>query len=333
MKKGMTSLERVLKTLGHEEPDRVPLFLTTTMHGAKELGLTIEDYFKKADNLVEGQLRLRKKYRNDFINAFFHASLEVEAWGGESIFIDNGPPNAGQPVISNPEVIPALTPPVVRDTACLQKVLEAIAELKIKVEGEVPIIGVVMSPFSLPVMQMGYPAYLDLMMERPQLFASLMKINEQFCVDWANAQLAAGATAICYFDPLASSTNTPPEIYRRTGFPTACRTLELIQGPTATHMASGRCLPIIDDLAATGTAIVGVGGLENLAEIKTGCQNKLTVLGNLNGIAMRKWTPEVASETVKNSIEAAGPGGGFILSDGHGGNSMAGSRRCAPVHQ
>jgi len=34
----MTSLERVLTTLGHNEPDRVPLFLLLTMHGAKELG-------------------------------------------------------------------------------------------------------------------------------------------------------------------------------------------------------------------------------------------------------------------------------------------------------
>lgn len=35
----MTSLQRVLTTLGHKEPDRVPLFLLLTMHGAKELGL------------------------------------------------------------------------------------------------------------------------------------------------------------------------------------------------------------------------------------------------------------------------------------------------------
>jgi len=37
----MTSMERVLTTLSHKEPDRVPLFLLATMHGAKELGLSI----------------------------------------------------------------------------------------------------------------------------------------------------------------------------------------------------------------------------------------------------------------------------------------------------
>jgi len=50
----MKSLERVLTTLSHREPDRVPLFLLVTMHGAKELGLSIREYFSKAEYVVEG---------------------------------------------------------------------------------------------------------------------------------------------------------------------------------------------------------------------------------------------------------------------------------------
>ncbi|MDO9121648.1 MAG: uroporphyrinogen decarboxylase family protein, partial [Anaerolineaceae bacterium] len=61
----MTSLERVLTTLSFKEPDRVPFFLLLTMHGAKELGLSIQDYFSKSENVVEGQLRLREKYKHD----------------------------------------------------------------------------------------------------------------------------------------------------------------------------------------------------------------------------------------------------------------------------
>ena len=39
MKPAATSMERVLTTLGHREPDRVPLFLLLSLHGARELGL------------------------------------------------------------------------------------------------------------------------------------------------------------------------------------------------------------------------------------------------------------------------------------------------------
>jgi uroporphyrinogen decarboxylase len=203
-------------------------------------------------------------------------------------------------------------------TPCLVKVLRSIEFLKAKVGADTPIIGVVMSPFSLPVMQMGYDKYFDLMYENPELFERLMKVNEEFCVEWAEAQLKAGATAICYFDPVSSTTNTPREMYLKTGFKVAKRTIARLNGPTATHMASGRCLPIIDDIAKTGTAMIGVSVLEDLAEVKAACRGKLTVLGNLNGIEMRRWTTERTEAIVKDAIAKAGPGGGYILSDNHG---------------
>jgi uroporphyrinogen decarboxylase len=315
---GMTSLQRVLTTLEHKEPDRVPFFWPVTMHGAKELGMSIKEYFSKADNVVEGQLCLRAKYGHDFIYGIFYAPIEVEAWGGEVIFYDDGPANSGRPFIRQPDEIKRLKPPRIKESACLVRVLRTIEMLKAKVGDDAPIVGVVVSPFSLPVMQMGFGAYIELMYEQPELFARLMKVNEEFCVAWANAQLEAGATAIGYFDPVSSTTITSRERYLKTGFQVARRTLARIKGPTATHLASGRCLPIVDDVAQTGSAIIGTSALEDLAEVKAACRGKLAILGNLNGIEMRHWTPEQAEAAVKDAIAKAGPGGGFIHSDNHG---------------
>lgn len=317
-KTAMTSMQRVLTTLGHKEPDRVPLFLLPTLHGAKELGLSIRDYFVKAENVAEGQHRLRAKFGHDCLSSFFYGPVEIEAWGGEVIFRDDGPPNSGAPFISDPEQILRMKPPEIEKTPCLTKVLRATEMMKARVGDDCPIIGVAMSPFSLPVMQMGFDRYLDLMAERPELFERLMQVNGEFCVAWANAQLRAGATAICYFDPVSSPTVIPPDLYRRTGFAVAKKTLARIQGPTATHLASGRALPILGDIAQTGTAAVGVSSLEDLALIKSACRGKLTVLGNLNGIQMRRWSPAEAETAVRKAIAQAGPGGGFILSDHHG---------------
>ncbi|MCP4752393.1 MAG: hypothetical protein GY866_15980 [Proteobacteria bacterium] len=236
----MTSLQRVLTTLGHQEPDRVPLFLLLSMHGAKELGLSIKEYYSKAEYVVEGQLRLRKKYDNDCLNPFFYAAVEVEAWGAEVIYYDDGPPNSGEGIIQRKEAIRDLAVPIVRRTACLTKVLKAIEMLKEKVGDEAPIMGVAVSPFSLPVMQMGFNRYIELIYEEPDLFDRLMKVNQAFCIEWANAQLEAGATAICYFDPVSSVSIVPRDIYLKTGFKVARETISKINGPTATHLESGR---------------------------------------------------------------------------------------------
>lgn len=314
----MTPMERVLTTLSHKEPDRVPLFLMLTMHGAKELGLSIKDYFSKAENVAEGQIILQKKYDNDCYYPFFYAPIEVEAFGAEVIYRADGPPNSGLPFIQNINYIKNLEAPRIKDAKVLHKVLKTIELLKKKSKGNIPIIGVVVSPFSLPVMQLGFEKYFELMHYHEDLFNHLMKVNEVFCVDWANAQIAAGANAICYFDPVSSPTIIPKNLYQRTGFQIAKRTIAKIKGPTATHLASGIALPIADFLPETGTGIVGVSTNEDLSKLKQAFKNKLTVLGNLNGVEMRRWTKQEAKDIVREVIQKAAPGGGFILSDNHG---------------
>ncbi|MCW5202400.1 uroporphyrinogen decarboxylase family protein [Desulfobulbus sp. US4] len=313
----MTSMERVLATLGHQEPDRVPFFLLLTMHGARELGLSIQEYFSKAEYVVEGQLRMRQKYGHDCLFPFFYAAMEAEAFGAETIWFEDGPPNCGAPIIKSENDIRTLQVPEIEDT-CLNMVLEAIRALKKEVGDRVPILGVAISPFSLPVMQMGFSAYIELMYEQPELFNRLMEVNQEFCVNWANAQVQAGATAICYFDPLTSPTMTAPGVHLATGFRIARETLARIDSPTAIHLASGRTLSVVDEIVATGTAAIGVSVMEDLAALKTACRGRLTVLGNLNGVEMRRWTSQQAEEKVREAIGQAGAGGGFILADNHG---------------
>ncbi|MFC2107145.1 uroporphyrinogen decarboxylase family protein, partial [Bacteroidota bacterium] len=309
---------RVLTTLGHQEPDRVPLFLLLTMHGAKELGTTIPDYFSKAENVAEGQMKLREKYGDDCLYNIFYAPIEVEAAGGDVIFRDDGPANSGKPLIQSIEDIKSYQHPDPKTSPLLSEVLKATSLMKNEIGDEAPIIGVVMSPFSLPVMQMGFDKYLELMVYNEDEFNILMDKNIEFCVAWANAQLEAGATAIGYFDPVSASSIITREQYLNTGFKIAKKTISQINGPTATHFASARCLPILDDVSQTGTLIAGISSLEDSKDLKEVSKGKITLLGNLNGIEMVRWTPEMAEQKVKEVISKAGAGGGFILSDNHG---------------
>lgn len=314
----MNSLERTLAAITHKEADRVPLFLLLSLYGAKELQMTPKEYFSKPDNVVRAQLLMKEKYSNDCIYTFFYAPIEIAAWGGEVVFTDDGPPNSGEPFIHSFEQIARLAVPKIKDCVGLTKVLDATHQLKQKVGNETPIVGVVMSPYSLPVMQMGFEKYLELIYHRKDELQKLMQINEAFCVEWANAQLDAGATAICYFDPLASPNIIERETYMSTGWQVARRVLPKIKGPTATHLASGIALPVLDDIISTGTAIVGFSAADNLSEIKNSARNRICLLGNMNAIEMRNWSSDDIEREVKQILTNAGKGGGLILSDNHG---------------
>lgn len=314
----MTSMERTIAAISHQEGDRVPLYLLLSLYGAKELNMPIKEYFSKAENVVKAQLLMKDKYKNDCIDTFFYAPIEIEAFGGEVIYIDDGPPNSGEPFIRRIENIDDLKAPKIEDCECLQKVLKATRLLKESMGDEIPIVGVVMSPFSLPVMQIGFEKYLEVIYDHPDYFEKLMKVNESFCVAWANAQLEAGATVICYFDPLASPAIIERERYLKTGYLVAKQTLSQIKGPTVTHLASGIALPVIDDIVSTGTAIVGFSSEDDLTKIKNAATNKICLLGNLNGLEMIHWDLDKVEREVQNIIAKAGKGGGLILSDNHG---------------
>ena len=315
---GMTAMQRVMTAMGHREPDRVPFIISVTMHGARELGLPIKSYYEKAEHIVEAQLRMLAKYRHDALLPAFYGALEMEAWGSETVFRDDGPPNAGPPIVTRLDDITGLVPPEVNESPRLLEALKAIRLLKDNVGDTVPILGMVISPFSAPVMQLGFGPYLDLLYGRPDLYDRLMAVNEAFCIAWANAQLAAGATAVAYADPVSSPTIIPRELYLKTGFRVAGRVIPQIRGSVATHFASGCCLSILGDVMQTGTIAVGVSALESLAAVKAACSGRLAVIGNLNAIAMRHWTPAQTAAAVKTAIAEAGPGGGYVLSDNHG---------------
>ncbi len=314
----MNSMERVLTTLSHREPDRVPVFHLFSYYGARELGIPIKKYFSNPEDVAKSQLQMRNKYGNDCLYTFFYAPIEIEAFGGEVIFVDDGAPNSGEPFIKNINQIKSIIPPVINQSKPLQKVLEATSIIKKSIGNEAPIIGVVMSPFSLPVMQLGFEKYLELIYFRKDEFDHLMKINEEFCVEWANAQLESGATAICYFDPLASPTIIERTKYLETGYKIAKRTISRIKGPTATHLASGITLPVLGDIASTGTAVIGFSNKDDIRTIKQMASGKICLLGNLNGIDMVNWDKEKVRAEVKSLIGKAAKGGGFILSDNHG---------------
>ncbi|SHE60507.1 uroporphyrinogen decarboxylase family protein [Alkalibacter saccharofermentans] len=314
----MNSMERVMTAIGHKEPDRVPLFHMLSCYGAKELGVSIKEYFSKPELVAEAQLKMRDKYSNDCFYTFFYAPIEIEAFGGEVVFVEDGPPNSGEPFIKSIEHIKNIETPQINESRQLKRVLQATESLKKSVGDEVPIIGVVMSPFSLPVMQMGFEKYLELLYFRKDEFNQLMRINEEFCVAWANAQIEAGATAICYFDPLASPAMIERKKYLETGHKVAGRTLSRIQGATATHIASGIGLHVVDDIVETGSAVLGISAQDDIQELKEKADKKICLLGNLNGIDMVNWDRIKTREEVKRLIQKAAPGGGFILSDNHG---------------
>ena len=113
---------------------------------------------------------------------------------------------------------------------------------------------------------------------------------------------------------MASPTIIERSKYLETGHKTAQRTISQIKGATATHLASGISLPVLDDVVETGSAAIGFSQKDDIKAIKKLASGKISLLGNLNGIDMVNWDKEKTGKEVKKLIREAAVGWGVVLS-------------------
>ncbi|HPE68613.1 MAG TPA: uroporphyrinogen decarboxylase family protein [Thermotogota bacterium] len=312
----MTPMERVMAALEHRVPDRVPFVYGFSFYGAKVCNCAVEDYFSDPALVARTQLELQRHFQHDNLVPFFYGSLEIEAFGGTSIFRPGFPPNSGPPIFSDMRSLKGVTLPD-PEKEPLRRVLEVTRILKREVGDTIPLMGMVVSPFSLPAMQLGLDRYLEVLTTEPDFFHALMDVNIPFCIRWANAQLEAGATALVYFDPVSSPTLIPRPLFLRTGFEVARQVLPKINGPLAFHFASGRSKLVLEDLLQLPFVGFAPGLLENQREIFHLLGKKAALIGGLNNIEMVRWTPEDVQRNLLPLL-ALGKNGGLVISDQHG---------------
>ncbi len=314
MQEEMTSFQRLSAVLRLGMPDRVPVVLVSTTHGAREVGLSLPEYFSRPENVAEGQLRFAQRVGQDNVAAYYYAVREAEAFGAEAVFREEGPPNMGPPVLHSPAAIDTLEGPDPLTSPPLRAVLESTELLSQRARGRWLVLGHALGPCSLPILLMGEGAWLELL-----LFGSasrrrrLLQVTSRFCVAWANALLAAGADAVAMVEPMASSTMLTREQAARLVLPVVRRAVRAIRGPVILW-SIGAIQGVADLVPELGVRAVSTDPGDDLREVKRAVAGRIAVLGGLNDLAMLTWTPAEAEAAARRAVETAAPGGGFILS-------------------
>lgn len=312
----MSHAERIGRVLRGESPDRMPYFLNAALHGPALIGTSIREAFGDPELAVESALAVQARLGNDLVTSFVHAAGEVEAFGGEVIFYDDGPPNAGRPPLDAAR-IDALAPPPL-DHPALALRLEVTRGLVARVGGRIPVVGALVAPFSLPVMQLGFPAWLDLLQDEPRRARALLEVNVAHCLAFGRAQLAAGAAALLVFDPLGSTSITARALYDAFGLPTLRRLLAEVGGGAAVSTASAPVQSRVHDFVSAGAAMVVAAEDDDLAAVARATEGRAVALGNLNGLRMRSWSAAEATRAIEALVAQIPPDARVIVAEHHG---------------
>jgi uroporphyrinogen decarboxylase len=311
-------MERFGALMNGQTPDRVPIVCNLLDQGAKELGVSVREYYSRGDLVAEGQLRMREKYGYDTLMGMFYSALEAEILGCHTIvYAADGPPNVGHLVIRRPEDIKKLhLPENFHAHPRFRELLTCIGTLKRESAGRWPVLGVVTASFSLPAMLMGIGQWLDLLLNGdPGLRAMLLELCSRFCARQMAALREAGADLIVYVNPVASATFITPNKFRELALSWVIKDLEQ-SGPAGVVFfnGGGKINPILADLQSqTGIGAYYLNPFDDIAEARQILGPQALIAGAFNDIRLIDWSPEEIDREVERIMRAGKQGGGFIF--------------------
>jgi uroporphyrinogen decarboxylase len=317
----LTSLERVLKVIRGEIPDRIPVHLHNFLPAAYQSGYPMSQVFQDGELLAEAFLKSWQEFGHDVLLVENGVVAEAGACGCGLEFYDDGPPRVSRPVLADGlEKILQLVVPDPLTTPPMSIVIQAVSILRRQVGDKVFIMGRAdQGPGALGMALRGYERFLlDLALdEQPELVHQVMDFCVRVQTRYALALKEAGAHGTSTGGLGVSLLS--PRLYRQVEQPYERKFIQAVSSdefPVSLHIC-GDSSVILENMAATGAPMIELDYKTDLRIAKKILAGKAAILGPVNPeLLWEARDPAEVEEAARQAIDILGPGGGFILGPG-----------------
>jgi uroporphyrinogen decarboxylase len=167
------------------------------------------------------------------------------------------------------------------------------------------------------LVSMGLDGFAYAMMDDPDLIREVLNRYVEWQLVVTEHLIGMGFDFMWSFDDVAykSGPFCSLKMFREFLMPAFRRSAEAITIPWIFH-SDGNIMPLLDDLVTLGMS--GLHPIEpgpmDLAEVKEKYGKKLCIVGNVSVDTLSSGTPQEIRQLVKERIQIAAPGGGYIIS-------------------
>jgi uroporphyrinogen decarboxylase len=303
----MNSLERVLAALQNQPADRPAFLLNASLYGARLTGASLEAHYSLAAAYAEGQMAVREAFAPDLLISPFMVPALGEAFGSRVSLPHLQPPNLSQFAADSAEAALRLPLPDVDSHPRILYLRECIRILARKYAGEVPIIGILVSPMDLPPLIIGLEAWLDALLFQPGIAQALLDRLTPFFAALGTAMLSDGATALALTANLANRYLVPGPIVEGICRPALQQALGELSGPVILHHGGCPLLPHLADFKDLPNVVGFVlNAGEDLASARTVLGSGPLLLGNLDGPGLMNLQPDVVRASCEEVLAQCG---------------------------
>jgi uroporphyrinogen decarboxylase len=326
----MTRKERFLTALQLRQPDRVPLFdflfqqpLYEHLIGRRPAHYNGPDAVRCALALEHDGVWLPFGGFSGCQPTFLAENVYVDEWG-TTYHKNNSSWPIDAPVdfpIKSRADLAAYRPP---DPTLPGRDAEITAARQSEHDG-LALLGGVLGPFTATWMLMGYERIAFALYDDPGLLVECFRIANEYNKEAARRCVAAGCDGMWVSDDLGDSNRgfLKIEHFRRYLLPYLAELIEYVAGlgvPVLLH-SCGNVAGYLDDLAQTRLAALHPlqrTAKMDLRRVKQMYGRRFCIIGNIDSSRTLPFgTPAAVAAEVREAIDIAAPGGGYILASDH----------------
>jgi len=296
----MTAYERFINRLHGQTVDRPPNFDIMMTFAAHFIGQPLSKYYLDHQVLVNANLAVYEAFHLDIVQVISDPYREASDLGVSIEFPPDGLPVARVPLIAEPTDLKRLKPVKPEQGQRMSDRLQAITLLKQKVGGEVPILGWVEGALAAAATFRGVHHLLMDMIDRPEWVHELLEILVQVEIEFAKAQIEAGADIIGLGDAIASQIS--PSMYETFAWPYEKQIFQAVKamGAIARLHICGNTSAIVSQMAATGADIVDLDWMVDFGKAAAICNDDPVLCGNFDPVTimLQGIPPQVRAATL-----------------------------------
>lgn len=320
--KEMTSLERLRSVLNGDVPDYLPVLPQSFLFAMANGGYSIGEVNRKPAIMAKCHLECREKYRYDGCIVDVDDSTLAEACGAKVIFREDNVAvvDDRNPVLNDLREIDDLKRPDPLKDGRLPEWLETTHRIAEKIGQNAIVMGRAdQGPFSLLTLLRGPQQFMmDLIEEDEEVIRHALDWTTEVCIDFARAELEAGANVTSMGDAYAGPNLVSPATYAQIAFEYEKRVVEHVQTDDKLYSIHicGDTNGIISQMGQTGARILEIDWKLDMGRARKLVPQGVALMGNVNpSDPLYLGTPERVDEAVKNVVTAT-KGEGLIISSG-----------------
>jgi MtaA/CmuA family methyltransferase len=299
--------ERFVCRLGGEPVDRTPNFNIMMTFAAHFINQPLSNYYLDYRVLAEANLAVQSAFDLDILQVISDPYREAADFGLKVEFPLDDLPTAKEPFLKNPQDLQKLRSPEPGTGRRMSDRLEAIRYLRERQGSQVPIMGWVEGALAEAADLRGMLDLLKDLILRPDWVEDLLEQVVMLEIDFAKAQVEAGADIIGLGDAVASQIS--PRMYRKFALPYEQRIFEAVHqagAVTRLHIC-GNTTHILEAMIASGADIIDIDWMVDINQAAEVFTDLAALCGNFDPVAvMLQGTPEEVSQAVLECQEKGG---------------------------